>query len=290
MRKPVLYALIAVIVLLIVASAVLFQKYRKSAADYTDMKAAEETARASYAEAFSAIAEIQDSLNAIAVPDTNVALTSQGLQAEQMLTEPHRRQALQRVAVIRASIQRNKEKIRQLEANLRRNGIKIAGLEKMITGLKETVAQKEELVSHLTGRVDSLQTRVTGLEGEVQQSQETIRAREQTIEEKRRELATVYYIVGTKKDLVTSGVIMAKGGFLGLGETLQPSGRFNETLFTPLDTDQENIVLSHAARVQVVSAQPAASYELKLIGGQTELHILDPQEFRKVKHLVILTR
>ena len=32
-----------------------------------------------------------------------------------------------------------------------------------------------------------------------------------------------------------------------------------------------------------------SSYELKVEGKQVELHILDPKEFRKVKHLVIMT-
>jgi hypothetical protein len=39
----------------------------------------------------------------------------------------------------------------------------------------------------------------------------------------------------------------------------------------------------------VISAQPPSSYQLVQVGGQMELHILDREEFRKVKHLVILT-
>jgi hypothetical protein len=42
--------------------------------------------------------------------------------------------------------------------------------------------------------------------------------------------------------------------------------------------------------VQVVSAQPPASYELTAVGGQMELHILDAKEFRKVKHLIVMTK
>ena len=42
-------------------------------------------------------------------------------------------------------------------------------------------------------------------------------------------------------------------------------------------------------KVQVLSPQPTSSYEVKLEGNQVELHILDPKEFRKVKHLVIMT-
>ena len=44
-----------------------------------------------------------------------------------------------------------------------------------------------------------------------------------------------------------------------------------------------------AAKARVLSAQPPTSYELKLVEGKVELHIIDPTEFRKVRQLVILT-
>lgn len=82
---------------------------------------------------------------------------------------------------------------------------------------------------------------------------------------------------------------IAKGGVLGIGKTVQPSGRFNETLFTAMDTDQETVIRAPSAKVKILSPQPVSSYELRVEGNQTEIHILDPKEFRKVKHLVIMT-
>ena len=290
MRKPVLFALIAVVVVLAVVAAVLFTRYRKVSTEYTNMRLAEETARVGYSEAFNAITEIQDSLNAIAVGDTTVQMLSTGAQSELKVTEAVRRQALDRVNVLNESLKRNKEKLRKLEASLRKSGVKVAGLEKMIVTLRQTMIEKEALVAQLTGQVDSLQTTVAGLTTEVKQGQETIRVREQVIEEKRRELATIYYIVGSKKELSTLGFIVAKGGVLGMGKTVEATGRYTESYFTSLDTDQESIVPTSAAKVQVVSAQPPASYELKPVGGLMELHILDAKEFRKVKHLIVMTK
>ncbi len=290
MRKPVVIALIAVAVVLAIVAAVLFARYRKVSTEYTNMRLAEETARVGYSEAFNAITEIQDSLNAIAVGDTAVQMLSAGAQSELKVTEAVRRQALDRVNLLNASLKRNKEKIRRLEATLRKSGVKVAGLEKMIVTLKQTMMEKEALVSQLTGRVDSLQVSVTGLTSEVQRGQETIRAREQSIEEKQRELATIYYIVGSKKELTTLGFIVAKGGVLGMGKTVEATGRYTESYFTSLNTDEESIIPTSAAKVEVVTAQAPASYELKAVAGLMELHILDAREFRKVKHLVIMTK
>ena len=282
MRGIAIFLLVAVVVLLIGATAVLFRKYEKSSTDFAE-------SQTRYNEAINAIAEIQDSLFAITAGDSTIGTLSQGLQTEQSLTEPQTRQALDAIAVINKSIARTKERIHDLEGRLRKSGVRAAGLQKMIASLKISVAEKEALVNLLNGRVDSLQVQVAGLEGAVQQGQETIRAKDMALEERRSELATVYLVMGTKKELSSSGVIVSKGGFLGMGKTIQLTGNFNGSELSRIDTDQEQFVRTSSPKARVLSAQPAASYELKLVGEQMELHILDPKEFRKVRHLVILT-
>lgn len=290
MRRPVAVVLVILVVLLAVATIVLFVNYRKASTNYADMKTREETARVGYSEAFNAITEIQDSLNTIAVGDTAVKMLTGRERSEMKATEGVRRQALQHIALLNASLQRNKDRISQLEQRLHRSGIRVASLEKMLTGLKQQVAEKESVIASLTSQIDTLHTQVAGLQTEVQQNQDTIRQREATIEERRRESATIYYIVGNKTELTRAGIIQARGGVLGLGKTLGVTARPNESLFTPLDTDRESVIHTPAAKVQVLSAQPASSYELQLVDAKIQLHILDPNEFRKVKYLVVMTK
>lgn len=282
MRGIVLFLLIAVVVVLLGATGVLFRKYEKSASDYT-------SSQARYNEAINAIAEIQDSLYAMTAGDSTVGALAHGLQTEQNLTEPQTRQALEQIATINKGIARTKERIRELEGRIKKSGVKNAGLERLITSLKKDVAEREAMVALLNGRVDSLQIQVAGLETAVQQSQETIRARDQALEERRNELATIYYRVGSKQELKDLGLIESKGGFLGMGKTITLTGQYDESQFSRLDTDQETLVRTQAPKARVLSAQPATSYELKLEGEQMELHIIDPKQFRKVKHLVIVT-
>jgi peptidoglycan hydrolase CwlO-like protein len=285
MRRPLLIALLAVIVALGAATAVLFQKSQQTSASFTDSEKR-------YNSAIDAIAEIQDSLNAIVVGDTTVAALSQRLESEQGLTRTQSEAAMQRISVINASIQRTKVRINDLETRLEKSGIRVASLTRMVNSLKRNVSAKEEMIAGLSTRVDSLQTAVAGLQSDVQAKQDTITAKDQTIEERRRELATVFYVVGTRKDLQKSGVLVNKGGVLGLGKTAMLSGNYNESLFTPIDTDQQTTVDTPAAKtekVKVISPQATSSYELTKSGDRVQLHILDPVEFRKVKHLVIIT-
>jgi uncharacterized coiled-coil protein SlyX len=288
MQKNAIPVLSAVAILLAVATGVLFFKYRTTSTNYVEMRAAEESSRSRYDQTIMAIAEIQDSLNAIATGDTNVTMRS-GASAELNLADPDGKQALDRIAVLRASILRNKQRIQQLESSIKKSGIKVAGLERMIANLKHSVSQKQDEVALLTSRVGELQTQVAGLETTVIQTQDTVRVKEQVIEEKREALATVYYVVGDKKELTDQGVIEAKGGVLGLGKTILPAATANQTVFTPLDTDESTVIRTSAPKARLVSAQPASSYELVLVDGQMELHILNPEEFRKIKQVVILT-
>lgn len=289
MRKPVVVGLIALIVILAGVSAEMYSRYRKTNADYMSMKDEAETSKAQYTQTIDAIAEIQDSLNAIAPREGSLSSMSGSLSAEQKLAGPNREQVLDRLAALRASIQRSKERISRLESDLHRNGIKVAGLTRMLANLKSSLAEKQEQVAQLTGQVDQLHSQVQGLEGQVAQTEEQVRTKDAALEDRRRELATVYYAIGSKKQLSDKGLVEAKGGLLGLGKTLAPSSHINEAALEPLDTDQATVLETTATHAQVVTAQPASSYELKMVNGHVQLHIIDPKEFRKVKHLVIVT-
>ncbi len=289
MNRPLTIFLGLIVLALAIGSVMLYQKNQRTEATLQSVQSSEQDAEQRYADAFRDIAEIQDSLNAITMNDGSQQLSSKALQSELKMAGPNRREALERIAQLDASIQRTKARIRELETAQKKSGVKITGMERVIANLKQTVLAKESSIAMLTGRVDSLTTQVAGLQSTVEADQVAITTRDAAIEEKRRELSTVFYVIGDKRTLTTAGVIAPKGGVLGLGRTLQLTGRYDARLFKSLDTDQERVVTIPSPKVQVMSAQAKASYELRTVGRQVELHILDTAEFRKVKHLVVLT-
>jgi len=288
MRRPVMVALVAVIAVLAIAAGVLFYNYQKTSTELTVSRTAEEQAGKQYMETIDAIAEIQDSLNAIALGDTGVGAQSwRGRNGQE--AAPKGQEALDRIAAVRTSIARSKERIQNLEERIQKSGIKMAGLQRMVANLKTSVAAKEEQVSLLTSRVNLLNNKVTVLATTVQETQDTLASRDRTIEDKRRELATVYYVMGTKKDLKKAGLVESKGGVLGVGKTLRAVPVTNRAEFVALDTDEETVVHIDAPKAKVLTSQPLTSYSLVMVDGKMELHILNPTEFRKIKQLVILT-
>lgn len=286
MKKPVQIALIVGIVALAGVSTALFVQNQKASEQLATTRLSEAEVQDRYGKTIDAIAEIQDSLNALALDETGASLTP---GAEQGLGGPNREASLDRIATLRASISQSKERIRALEGQLKESGVKVDGLGRLIGNLKKSVAEKENQVAMLAAAVDSLNTQVGGLTIAVAAKDDTLRTRVQQLEERRRELATVYYVIGSKQELSQSGVIKTSGGVLGLGKTIVPTGSTDLEVFTALDTDQSDVIRTPAAKVRVISAQPASSYELRLVNGAMELHILDPDAFRKVKQVVILT-
>ena len=288
MRKLAVFALAVVVIALGATTALYYQRYEKSRAEYATLQADEHETRNRYGQAINEIAAIQDSLNTIILGDQGARQLTTELYAEQKLTKTEGDEALARIAVIKAGIERTKDRVEVLEANLQKSGVMVAGLERMVKNLKSSLAEREQMVATLTSHVDSLQTTVTQLATEVEEGQATIAEQATNIEDKRRELGTVYYTIGNKKDLTTAGIVVAKGGVLGMGKTLEATGYVGDG-FTALDTDMETVIRIPAEKAQVLSDQPSSSYELTPVGKELELRITNPERFRTVKHVVIVT-
>ena len=109
-----------------------------------------------------------------------------------------------------------------------------------------------------------------------------------TLEDNRREMGTIFYTIGSKKELKDAGLIEGKGGDLGIGKTYKPTGNIDESRFTAMDTDQETGIQIPSEKARVLTNQPLSSYELQTVGQQMELRILDPKAFRTVKHVIIM--
>jgi len=289
MRKPTQWVLIGATVLLAGVTTALYVNNQKTKTELANAKMSESQVQDRYSRTIESIAEIQDSLDAISLGPEGTPMFQGQTEAERRMGGPNRKDALDRIAVLRTSIADNKARIQKLEANVKQSGVKVAGLQRLIASLKRNVAEKEDEVAVLNARVESLNTQVTGLTQTVAEREDTLRTRDTQIEDKRRELATVYYVVGNKKQLKDSGIIETKGGVLGIGKTITPSRTPNLTAFVPLDTDEETVIRIPTEKARLISAQPAGSYELRPVAGQMELHIINPTEFRKVKQVVILS-
>ena len=289
MRKLFLRLLVVVLLALSGLSAWLLVQNHDARLAYQDLSATEEQSRQNYDRTLDAIAAIQDSLDAITPRDSSFQVVPGSLAAERDMAGPNGERALERIAALRGSIERSRARIRQLEGELAHAGSRAKSLNRMVANLQRALADRQATLDEMAARVEALQTQVGTLQTKVQQGQETIVARDASLEDRRRELATVYYVIGSKADLARKGAVVAKGGVLGMGKTLLPGPALPASELQALDTDATQVLATGATKAQVITPQPASSYELRLVDGRVELHILDANEFRKVRQLVIVT-
>lgn len=288
--KKIVFASLAAVVVVGLAAWVFTLDREKTTVEgqYTRAVASGDSLRSSFDLALSSIAEIQDSLTSILPSESSVLDMSNDVEKGGALTATRKDQVLRSISDLQGSIQRSKEMISALEQRLDEKDVKVAALQKIITGLKRTVSDREEMIASLNGRVESLQVEVTHLQTNVAEGQAQIESQRGVIEEKRREISTVYYLVDTNKNLKDAGVVKNSGGVIGIGKSAKLTGQFPSSLFSTLDTDMQTSFRVTGKKPVVLSGQSSTSYQIVPVSeALSEIRITNPEEFRKVRYLVI---
>jgi hypothetical protein len=153
-----------------------------------------------------------------------------------------------------------------------------ATLESTVVNFQKIVDDQKTQVATLTARVDSL----TGVTIALNDTLNNVQTRDNT----------VYYVIGTKDDLIKKGVITEEGGarFLFVlwksGKTLVPARTLDPAVFTAIDRRQvTSIALPDSAQpyrivsrndLTALNAQPADNGE---IVNTNKLAIARPEQF-----------
>ncbi len=165
----------------------------------------------------------------------------------------------------------------------------IADLQSLVEGQKVTI---ETLTGELE-QVRELNTRLASSNAELVDTVGALETRENT----------VYYLIGTKKDLLKQGVIVEEGGtrfllFTRTGETLRPAAKLDPSLFQMADRRQltEVMLPNPDKEYQLVSRQNlayATAPELEPGKGKFRgnLQIVEPAAFWGAsKYLIIVEK
>ncbi len=289
MKRPLLTGLVILAFAALVGSVwILNQRNQNLGQQVAATAAAKDSLSARFDAALVSIAEIQDSLTAILPSEAAVLHVSQDVEQGGPLTASRKDQVLRTISDLNESISRSKEMIRRLEEALQERDLQVASLERLVQNLKKTVAEREQMIQTLTARVETLEVQVASLKTDVETGRQQIAEQQQVIEDKRREISTIYYLVETKKKLKELGVVQESGGLIGIGKSTRLSGQFPERYFTRIDTDAQTTLQVPGRKPVVLSAQNSASYRLVPVRPDlAELRITDPEEFRKVRYLVV---
>lgn len=250
-----------------------------------------EELKALYDNSTATIGEIQSSLESLDKDLSGQLFTQSEMPGS--TPEDRRSRIVSSIANMRNQIEADKKKISDLERQLAASKTQLKGVQDIVNKLKASITDKEKIMDELQQRLGILSET---LESERKTSAAEMQKRDQTISEKQQLLTqqnidanTIYYIYGTRKELIDKGIIDRKGGLLGIGKVSTVTHEIQTAKFTQMNLmDAQQITFPASKKgFSVLSNHVATSYKVEKIGEQNVLTVTDPTNFRKQKFLVI---
>jgi hypothetical protein len=234
-------------------------------------------------EVVASINKVYEEIEQTRTTEKSLLSEAKGFEGGAKLTKAEvRSQLVDRIASIRGTLHENSEKLAAIQKKLNANRKQYASLQAMVTNLKKTVDEREQSIA-------ALQVRVTSLEGEVAEKSTMVAARDSVIGVKDKEIATVYYVIGTKKELEKMGIIHDEGGFLSIGETTVLASGLDKRLFKPIDMQNDRIFHVEGKIDEILPKRNPEFYKQEKVStGESLLTVAEPERFWQDKYLVIL--
>jgi chromosome segregation ATPase len=193
------------------------------------------------------------------------------------------------ILLIQQLMQENKDKIASLRKRVKKGDAKMKELEKLIANLQKDIEAKDKEIESLKLQLESLNIEFENLASSYDQLAVENAEKNEIIENQTNEINTVYYAMGTFKELVNNKVL-DKGGAFAVKSGAKVSSDINVNYFTISDLRKLSEIKIGAKKASLKTSHPSDSYKLVSNGGKVEkLVITDAQKFWKTsKYCVII--
>ncbi|HET7584121.1 MAG TPA: hypothetical protein VFK13_04395 [Gemmatimonadaceae bacterium] len=236
------------------------------------------------------VGQIDSVLSKVRGLKTTVPLSVTGRDSTADPRAAYRATLLKKLEEVTRLLAANRRRVNQLAAENKTQGGKIAEYEQTIASLEGLVANQKVQIEALSAQIDSLSQANTQLAA-------ANAATHDTVNTLRRANNTVYYVVGSKKDLMERGIVVEEGSkFLFFGhKALVPARTLDPSAFTSIDkTTSLDIPLPPAnGKYRIVSRQDPSLVEIQQENDSAQsgsLHITSPDQFwAPSKFLIVVT-
>lgn len=203
-----------------------------------------------------------------------------------------RAEVRQNLANIKARLAANKQLLEQMEAKLKSSGNENGVLSKTITTLKDRISQQDSRIAQLESdlatakvQIDTLTNKVSAAEEQARVEAAAKEAAQAATEAVENAANTVYYAIGTNKELKKNGLLEKK--FLGQTKVLK--GEFNESYFTKADKRNLSTIPTGSKKVKIWTNMPENSYTIVENADETKtIQINNPQVFWSMTPFLVI--
>lgn len=188
-------------------------------------------------------------------------------------------------------IVRENRRVYQLERRLKKEDKKDYDLQKVIKHLTKELAEKDEQIADLQTKLAASNSSLKTITEQFNDSIAVIHRQREEINAMRTMVNTVYYTVGTSKDLKKQGIISKEGSIIGIGGATELKSDIDNSKFTQGDmTKLQDIPINGKFNI-LITNHPAGSYKISGSKSSDTLHITDPSSFwSESKYLVIVVK
>lgn len=227
--------------------------------------------------------EIEDNLDTIKTK-AKILTVSNGEQNSQ-------EQIVANIRAIGDLMMKNKRDIAALERKLKKSGNENAQLQKMIAHLTEQLNEKDAQIAALQSQLAESNANLKDMITKFNDSMKVVAQQKETISTMTNDMNTVYYAIGTTKELKKQGVIAKEGGIAGIGSTAELKQNFNASYFTKVDMTKIHAIPLFSKFEKVVTNHPTDSYTITGNNKSDSLVIKDAKSFwSQSKYLVIIVK
>lgn len=292
MKKVILFMTGAFIVLNLCSCVENSGKYKALQAKLDSLQVSHNVQGAELDELFATINEIEQGLSSIRESESILSVqTADGIEIQ----EGSKEQIKKDVQAIQEAIKNYQNEIKKLQNDKRLQSSqfkkRLAAMQKelkeksaIIETISKQLEEKEAQIVLKDRQIASLDQTVSNLKEEVSSlSSEGSRLKEKVASQEA-EIYSVYYIVGTKPELIEAGV-MTKGG---LFKSSKVSYQAEKEAFVRIDLREISQINTNAGKAKVMSIHPKGTYAFVENDGEMVLNISDPEKFwEQTKYLVI---
>lgn len=237
------------------------------------------------------------------VKDANVGKPTKGGAGELPNASPteQRAQILERIKQLTDRVNEAESRLAASRQRVKNLTGENATLTAQLAQYDSTITAFKAIIENQKAEIATLTEQVTALQGEnkvLKADKETLTSEKAALTSEKAALTTerntVYYVVGTKDELRKKGIIVKKGGILGIAATDVPATSLNPADFTAVDkTKTAEITLPRADKsYRILSRQDVGAAEAAPKGGyQTAIKITNAEQFWAAsKFLIIVQR
>lgn len=267
-------------------------KYKALEAKLDSLQVSHKMQGAELDELFATINSIEQGLSSIRETENILAIqNAEGVEVK----EGSKEQLMQDVEAIQNAIKGYQSEIEKLKKDKR---LQSAQFKKRLNAMQKELKEKSEVIESLskqiaekdaqivlqTKQIASLDEVVSNLKNEVSTLNTESSGLKAKVADQEEKIWSVYYVVGTKAELVDAGV-MTKGG---LFKAAKVSYQAEKETFVKIDSRAITEINTNAKKAKVMSVHPEGTYEFVENEGEMILNITNPDKFwQQTKYLVI---